>query len=529
MRAALFLIVLMSAAQAAFARDDTDYELLARTGTAEEIQAAFKRNRNLKTQVFGTERETFLMMALKNDRDSRVIDACLNAESDVTYKSKSKITPIMYAARYSSSQEIMDTVIRSGTVWNIGVKSWGMGSKKSVSIKDSKDQVLLHNSSLLRKRVLLKDSDGRTAFDWALQNGRANTYEVLSRYAKDPAAGSDGTRSAKVSNITAETTFTGITQDSDDTYDEEPEEDTETDAAILSLMTESSVQAESDEEDSVPRISAAQDQGTESVQAVEIVTDDTPSEADGDGSETAEAMPPVREYRQTYLYDFMVSDDDAGEYTSPALFQVENPDMTDSSGVTLLMKAAKAGNDWDVQNLLEHGAGVNLRDRDGWSALMYAVRYQNNLQIVRTLIKYGAHVRVRNKYNATPLLLAADYSQNPEIVALLLSDRSVSEDEVFKAFIMALTSNVGPDHVRTAKIKLFLDMDIPVNRIWKGKTPLMYAAQYSSSTAVIGLLLENGARQGIKDAEGRTAFDYAKMNRSLERNDIFWSLNSGEK
>ena len=94
---------------------------------------------------------------------------------------------------------------------------------------------------------------------------------------------------------------------------------------------------------------------------------------------------------------------------------------------------------------------------------------------------------------------------------------------------MALTSNAGSDHVQVAKVKLFLDMGVPVNRMWKGETPLMYASQYSASTAVIKLLLENGAKTSIKDAEGKTAFDYAKLNSKLPHDDTFWALNSSSR
>ncbi len=227
------------------------------------------------------------------------------------------------------------------------------------------------------------------------------------------------------------------------------------------------------------------------------------------------------------LYDFAQTDDlsEEDEEESPNYFSVEDPNQADKNGVTLIMKAAKAGNDWDIHNLIESGADLKKRDKDGWSVLMYAVRYQNNLDIVKTLIDNGASIRVRNNYNITPLLLAANYSQNPEILSLLLENRSPSEDEVFNAFILAITSENGTEHVREAKIKIFLNMNIAVNKMWKGKTPLMYACQYAKSTKIVNMLLENGARTSIVDSSGKTAFDYAKTNSKLKHDDIYWSLN----
>ncbi|MBQ2080718.1 MAG: ankyrin repeat domain-containing protein, partial [Treponema sp.] len=232
-----------------------------------------------------------------------------------------------------------------------------------------------------------------------------------------------------------------------------------------------------------------------------------------------------------YLYDYAVNEVPKDEEESAddgfVKTSISDPDQADERGVTLLMKAAKAGNDWDVKNLLLNGADVSKRDCDGWTALMYAVRYQNNLQIVKTLIDHGAHTRVRNKYNSTPLLMAAEHSLNPEILALLLENRSSTEDEVFRAFMLTLSSTSGSMRIREAKIRLFLeDMAIPVNHTWQGTTPLIYAAQHASSTQIIKLLLDFGAKTSIRDVAGKTAFDYAKENKSLAHDEIYWSLNS---
>jgi ankyrin repeat protein len=46
-------------------------------------------------------------------------------------------------------------------------------------------------------------------------------------------------------------------------------------------------------------------------------------------------------------------------------------------------------------------------------------------------------------------------------------------------------------------------------------TPLMYAAIYNN-TEIIKLLVEKGARLGIKDNRGFTALDHAKASESME-------------
>ncbi len=235
----------------------------------------------------------------------------------------------------------------------------------------------------------------------------------------------------------------------------------------------------------------------------------------------------VNRYQRENLLDYapkktppLPSDDD---YTSYQL--IGSPDTADSKGITLLMKAAKAGNNWELKNLLNSGANVNLKDYDGWTALMYAVRYQENTSIVDLLIDAGAQVKAKNSYNVSALMLAATYNGNPEILRKLLSYYSPSEKEVVQSFVLMLSDNYSSDYSKAAKVDTFIEKSIALNSFYNGKTPLMYAAQYCSSTIVIKKLLDYGAGTSIRSADGKTAFDYAKENPTLPHDDIYWMLN----
>lgn len=440
-----FLFVFLLAAlipAAMYAKDDVDYELLAKQGTEAEIRQAFKENRNLSMQVFGNNRETFLMLALKNNRDIGIINLCLEKESNPNAKSKEGKTPLMYAAQYSSDQNVIDLV-----------------SKYGIVLKRSRDA-----------RVLQKDKSGMDSFAYARMNPEYSVYQKLTEYTEDP----------------------------EGLYVPEPP-------------------AQETAAETVPEAAQAQEQTASA--------DSNSNEEKASNTENAKQAE-IQQYASAFLLDYAENEDKPAEQPPANKTEyIENPNAADKNGVTLLMRAAKAGNDWDVNLLLKNGADVNLRDKDGWTALMYAVRYQNNLNILNMLIENAAYIRVRNKFNATPLLMAADYSQNPEIISVLLKNRSVSEDEVFRAFIFAITGNSASDHIREAKIKLFLDMGIPLNRLWKGQSPLMYAAQYGKSTLVLKQLIDAGANPAFQDENGNTAFDYAKSNKNLAHDDIYWSLN----
>lgn len=562
------------------AQDTIDYYRLAQEGTATEIRTAFKNRPTLKDQVFGSNRETFLMLALKADRDLDIINILLKAECSATARSHDGRTPIMYAARYSTHTNVLERLIKSGTLFGIGTKS----------------------------RVSLMDSSGKTAFDYAAQNSTPGIIDVLQKYNPDvtpspriaetsseepPVEQRSEEKSAEKQPQTkepeplqeaypAEMAQADIPQAAESTGQHVPESSRATEPPLAEQHEQNEenvprVSAKGEEKSAPPTPNAPEEKAEVTEQKIvsvakvpevqevpippakpviltpprareetqEAVSQASPAKT-GEPERSAQTLPEsilgqnqqgkqteIRSYTQTYLYDFAKEDVVPAVSAQDALAAdegvIEYVNDADENGVTALMRAAKAGNDWDVQKLLASGADVQKRDADGWTALMYAVRYQNNAALVSLLIEHGALLRVRSKYNSTPLLLAAEYSQNPDILRRLLQNRSASEDEVYKAFVLAITGSESPDHIKEAKIKLFLDMEIPLNRVWKGKTPLMYASSYCNSTGILDLLIQNGARVATKDANGKTAFDYAKENVHLAHDSIYWSLNEPSK
>ena len=236
----------------------------------------------------------------------------------------------------------------------------------------------------------------------------------------------------------------------------------------------------------------------------------------------------VKRYEKEYLNDYAVDEYtfDMDEVNEEPENILPNPNEADKFGKTLLMEAAQEGNDWQLNALLNAKADVNLKDKDGWTALMYAVRYQANMDCVNLLIEHGADVKAKNNFGTSALVLAANYNNNPEILKKLLSYYSPTDPDVMKSFISVLTESHESEYIQIIKVNLFLDLSVPLNSFHKGKTPLMYAAELGNSTNIIQLLLDNNSITTIRSTEGKTAFDYAKENPKLRHDDIFWSLNS---
>ena len=85
-------------------------------------------------------------------------------------------------------------------------------------------------------------------------------------------------------------------------------------------------------------------------------------------------------------------------------------DEKDKDGETALIWASFYGNLRIAEKLIESRTDVNQKDGSGWSALMFASN-QGYLGIVELLIEEGADVNQKNKDGNTVLMLTSQFSQ----------------------------------------------------------------------------------------------------------------------
>lgn len=270
---------------------------------------------------------------------------------------------------------------------------------------------------------------------------------------------------------------------------------------------------------------------TETKDAMPQATVDTPpalppAEVDGEKAQKPSITDTIAPYAAgaytpKYLYEYAAheggDEDEAADY-------IPDANKRGKGGVTRLMTAAKKGNEWEVNALLNSGARVNDKDDEGWNALMYAARYQMNANIVKLLLSFGSDALHTNKYGFTALSIAASYNENPMIIEQILSKFPAGDNEVFRSLIAVITAP-SSEEVRCAKMRSFMEHGVPLNRYWEGKTPLMYAAYSCRGTEAISMLLDNGAIASLADKDGKRAFDYAKDNVLLPHDEVYWSLN----
>jgi ankyrin repeat protein len=189
---------------------------------------------------------------------------------------------------------------------------------------------------------------------------------------------------------------------------------------------------------------------------------------------------------------------------------------------TPLMWASQSGSIETVKTLLAAGAAVDVKDKAGRTALMWAqvarkASEQFNSEIVNTLIKAGAKVNVTDENGNTPLILAAQADLTESVRMLLAAGALVNAKNRWgsNALISAFDSHYrltdkDTHHPAPLTIRALLTAgaDIQAGNS-DGTTPLMLAARTDSLEAV-KMLLEAGASIDGRDKKGKTALMYER-------------------
>lgn len=446
------------------------YNELIKSGSLDQIRRQILDDEKFVKTIDGVTADNILMQALAMERDPKIIQTLLRAGVKPTDVNSEGQTAVMYACAYGKTEDEIRAVITQGTI----------------------------TKSAVRRRLLAKDANGYTAVDYAyiMNNPTAPnairkylTSEMIAMYEESlPNDDFDSLDDYFQGGVAAQVPTYEVPDYEESVYDD-------------------------DSFDESP------------AQAVEM----SPFDLLADSERNEQAARLRLSSTRAYLFDGVESYEDESVIVAPTdnLVYIPNANSFDDRGRSRLMKAAVDGDMTLVANLLFSGASIDDRDNEGWTALMYAARYQPDSRIVQSLLAAGADISIKNNYGLTALSLAATYSKNIDVISLLLSAYKTVNEDVVQAFIYSLTTPTGkPVPYQISVAELFLNKGVDVNTFWRGKTSLMYAASSSNSTAILSLLLARGARKDVYSSDGQTAFYYAQNNSSLPHDEVFWSLNN---
>ncbi len=161
------------------------------------------------------------------------------------------------------------------------------------------------------------------------------------------------------------------------------------------------------------------------------------------------------------------------------------------------VEAAFWGDYHYVRNDIMDGINVNVRDKDGNTALI-AASERNELKIVNLLLRNGANVNIKNKSDQTALQLAVfvpirEKDQMETIKRLLAAGADVNaKDEKGNT---ALMDNLLLHNPNIQVIKTLIAAGTDVKATNKFGTTALMLAEDSGDTTIVKLLQDSGAKK----------------------------------
>ncbi len=354
---AMFFLFSLVVSQNIFAssRVDTIFAMVENKAvSASTIKKELAKSSTLYTATKGDEKETLLMVALKNDRSLDVVTVLLNAGVDPEKKSKLKKTALMYACQYSTNVAVVEKVLKT--------QAWFDISK--------------------RHRILAKDKLKLTSFDYADLNEneaeREKIINLLLRYAKRP---EKKTAEKEEPPLEDEIEIAEPPVEQNAEVENTPQEEAAVVAAVEPVAEKEEPSEEIEEEtaeepETEIAESPAEDEQPQIQPPVEIEEEERNIISDVNARD---------EFGRTKL--MMAAGDGNVELVKDLLYSGAIVDICDNEGCTALMYGVRHQSNPEILKiLLDHNANFRTTSESGMSALMYAASENQTFDFVKILI-----------------------------------------------------------------------------------------------------------------------------------------------
>ena len=179
------------------------------------------------------------------------------------------------------------------------------------------------------------------------------------------------------------------------------------------------------------------------------------------------------------------------------------------------MYAVWSGNAATVNALLDQGANVNAKDKDGYTPFYWALSY-GYLDIAKILIDRGADINSQDNMGATPLMHAIWDGKSD--VAKYLIERGANikakDGQGYDALLYAV------DNGNYEITELLFDKGADVNSKDNRNTTALARAARNADENIILLLAKRGTDFNVKDNEGYTPLSWAVFYKNTKLADI---------
>lgn len=194
-----------------------------------------------------------------------------------------------------------------------------------------------------------------------------------------------------------------------------------------------------------------------------------------------------------------------------------NPNAkNESDGDTGLILAAGSNNLEMVNALLKGHADVNLKNKNGFSALSRALIY-NHEDVSQLLLRHPSiDINVNGANGASTLIVYVLRDREDVVKDLVARGANLNAQDVDGDTALHCAVKTGNVNL----VKLLIEKGASIKTRDKlGSTPLMWAGGYGQDQAA-RILLEHGADPNEKDDQGRNAAQWADDNAHHELGDF---------
>ena len=177
----------------------------------------------------------------------------------------------------------------------------------------------------------------------------------------------------------------------------------------------------------------------------------------------------------------------------------------------LLLHSAARENNMDYVTYINKKVNINVKDKDGWTALIL-VSYDGNATTARDLLEKDADPNVSNVEGMTPLMWAA-YQGHYDVVKILLehgANGNLKDKNGYTALMWA-EQQLHPEIV-----KALLEKDLDIDAKNKDGETVLIIAVRNNHIGDVQMLLEINADVNIRDKKSNSALKYAEANKSEE-------------
>ena len=180
-------------------------------------------------------------------------------------------------------------------------------------------------------------------------------------------------------------------------------------------------------------------------------------------------------------------------------------DVRDRRGRSPLHWATVSGHRQAIQALLDRGADVNTMCHKNYTALRYAVIWEQPSEIVQLLLENGADTEIRSNHNVTPLHDAAVMNSEETSLLLLKHKADVHAREAHGGTPLHFAAE--RDHVTITHH--VLDYGADINAKTEDGITALYLAAGNGGKETVRALIRRGADIEAGDEEGLTPLHVA--------------------